>query len=121
MVLPGLSEVSDVIDQKAIRLALADDRFGPKAWLTFYLFGDPEALNAVKPGLLAMDAVNLNGEEGGCLYAKVPVKLERAEIEEAVARVHSLGSEHDVRIDIVDLDSSAEVSSSKFITLWTTP
>ena len=108
-----------MIDDEIIQLAVADDRFGSNAWLTFYLFGDPEALRAMKPGLIAMDAVNLEGEEGGCLYAKVPVHLEKAEIEETVTNVRSLGSEHNVRIDIVDLDSSADVGSSKFFTLWT--
>lgn len=120
MVLSGLSEVS-VIEDKLIQLAVADERFGSNAWLTFYLFGDPEALKSMMPGLIAMDAVNLEGEEGGCLYAKAPVKLERAEIEKTVANVRSLGSKHNVRIDIVDLDSSADVGSSKFFTLWTAP
>ena len=110
-----------MVDDDAIQCALADDRFGPNAWLTFYLFGDPEALRAMKLGLIAMDAVNLDGEEGGCLYAKVPVQLERTEIEKAVTNVRSLSGEHDVRVDIVDLDSSAEVSTSKFFTLWTAP
>lgn len=121
MVLPGLSKVRGVIDDGVIQLALADNRFGSNAWLTFYLFGDPEALRAMKPGLIAMDAVNLDGEEGGCLYAKAPVQLERTEIERTVTNVRSLGSEHDVRVDIVDLDSSNEVASSKFFTLWTAP
>ncbi|MBX7532671.1 hypothetical protein K3165_07035 [Qipengyuania sp. 1XM1-15A] len=110
-----------MIDDGAIQLALADDRFGSNAWLTFYLFGDPEALRAMKPGLIAMDAVNLDGEEAGCFYAKVPVQLERTELERTIANVRALSSEHDVRIDIVDLDSSADVSSSKFFTLWTAP
>lgn len=110
-----------IVDDEAIQRALADDRFGSNAWLTFYLFADPEALRAMKPGLTAMDAVNLEGEEGGCLYAKVPVHLERTEIAKTVTNVRSIGSEHDVRIDIVDLDSSAEVGSSKFYTLWTAP
>ena len=121
MVLPGLSEMRGVIDEGVIQLALADDRFGPDAWLTFYLFGDPDALRAMKPGLIEMDAVNLDGEEGGCLYAKVPIQLERTEIERTVTNVRSLGSEHDISIDIVDLDSSADASSSKFFTLWTAP
>ena len=110
-----------VIDDGAIQLALADDRFGSNAWLTFYLFGNPEALRAMKPGLIAMNAVNLDGEECGCLYAKVPVQLERTEIERTVTNVRSLRREHDISIDIVDLDSSTDVGSSKFFTLWTAP
>ena len=110
-----------MIDDEVIQLALADDRFGPNAWLTFYLFGDPRALRAMKPGLIIMDAINLDNEEAGCFYAKMPVQLERTELERTIANVRALGSEHDVRIDIVDLDSSADVSSSKFFTLWTAP
>ena len=121
MVLPGLSEVRGVIKDEIIQLAVADERFGSSAWLTFYLSGYPDDLRAMKPRLIAMDAVNLDGEEGGWLYAKVPVQLKRTEIEKTVTNVRSLTSEHDVRIDIVDLDSSADASSSKFFTLWTAP
>lgn len=93
-----------MIDDEIIQEALADSRFEPSVWLTFYLFGDPAALKAMKPELIEMDAVNLDGEEGGCLYAKIPVQLDRNVIEKTINAVRSLGRENDVRIDIIDLD-----------------
>ena len=110
-----------MIDDEIIQEALADGRFEPSVWLTFYLFGDPAALKAMKPELIEMDAANLDGDEGGCLYAKVPVQLDRKVIEKTINAVRSLGLENDVRIDIIDLDSSPSVGSSTFITLWAAP
>lgn len=55
MVLPGLPEVKEgrpVIDDEIIQEALADGRFEPNVWLTFYLFGDPASLKAMKPELI---------------------------------------------------------------------
>ena len=108
-----------MIDRTAITKAREDPAFGDEGWLTFYLAGDPSQHAAMKPGLQAMKAVNLSGAEGGFVYAKIPVELDESEITQRVSQVRSLAEQSEIRIDIIDLDATAYVTTSNFYTLWT--
>ena len=108
-----------MIDRGAIEGARSHPAFGDACWLTFYLFGNPDCHAAMKPGLLKLEAVNLGGAEGWFVYAKVPVSLDENEIETRISAVHQLADEADVDVEIIDLDSSSDVTQSKLFTLWT--
>ena len=106
------------IDWTAVEDAKSHDAFENAAWLTFYLFGDPPLHQKMRPALERLGARNLEGSEGGAVYAKVPVELCVEDIEEKIDTVRAMASEAGVEVDIIDLDSSSEVEHSKFFTLW---
>lgn len=108
-----------MIDRIAIAKAREDPAFGDDGWLTFYLAADPFQHAAMRPGLETFNAVNLDGTESGFVYAKLPIALKEDQIAQRVAQVHKLAEKTGVRIDIIDLDASADVRGSKFYTLWT--
>lgn len=107
-----------MIDQTTLANARNDAAFGDDGWLTFYLVGALEQHQAMKPALIELGAVNLEGAEYGFVYAKVPVSLNAVEIEERIAQVRDLAGKANVKVDIIDLDASDVVERSKFYTLW---
>lgn len=110
-----------MIDRAAIEKATNDPAFGTEGWLTFYLLGNPDRHEAMAPALVALEAINLGGGEGGFVYAKVPVPLDEREIETRVKQVQALTDASGVEILVIDLDSAAAAERSKFYTLWRTP
>lgn len=106
------------LDSDAVAKAKADAAFAEQAWLTFYLFGDPWRHHALKPALVALGARNLDGAEGGMVYAKVPVTLEARDIEQKVDEVRHLASAVGLEIHIIDVDSSEDVERTTFYSLW---
>lgn len=54
------------------------------------------------PALVALEAINLGGSEGGFVYAKVPVPLDEREIETRVKQVQALADASGVEILVVD-------------------
>lgn len=108
-----------MIDGAAISKAREDPAFGDDGWLTFYLAGNPCQHAAMRSGLESLNAVNLDGAESGFIYAKLPVPLEVEQIAQRIAQVRKLAEKAEVRIDVIDLDASADVQGSKFYTLWT--
>ncbi|MDG6080155.1 hypothetical protein E3U23_13250 [Erythrobacter litoralis] len=107
-----------MIDKSAFAKALAHRAFGSDAWLTFYLEGPSDRHEAMRDGLLALDARNLEGSESGFVYAKLSVALDQDAIEERINAVADLASKAGVEIGIIDLDSEFDVEISKFFTLW---
>ncbi len=106
------------LDADAVAKAKADAAFAEQAWLTFYLFGDPWRHHAMKPALVALGAQNLDGAEGGMVYAKVPVTLEVRDIAQKVDEVRLLASGIGLEIHIIDIDSSGDVERATFFSLW---
>jgi hypothetical protein len=110
-----------MIDQSAIEMARNDPASEHNAWLTFYLMGSPLRHASMEPGLKAVNAVNLGGAEGGFVYAKVPVSMNAAEIEERISYVRKLADDAEVAIELIDLDSSEDIAQTKTYTLWAAP
>lgn len=106
------------LDWDALASARADAAFADDAWLTFYLRGDPSRHDAMKPALVAIGARNLEGAEGGFVYAKVPVTLDAQGIEQTVDEVRQLAAKCGLEIDIIDLDSSDDIQKTKVYFLW---
>ena len=106
------------IDWTIVADAKSHDAFENAAWLTFYLFGDPSLHEKMRPSLERLGARNLEGSEGGSVYAKVPVELCVEDIEQKIDTVRTLAFEAGVEVDIIDLDSSSEVEQSTFFILW---
>ena len=102
----------------ALTSAKADEAFADDAWLTFYLCGDPDYHGAMKPELVDLGARNLDGAEGGFVYAKVPVRLDPVDIEQKIQIVRQLSARHGLDIAIIDLDSSDDIWISKCYFLW---
>ncbi|AKM06911.1 hypothetical protein [Pelagerythrobacter marensis] len=109
----------DEVVWAGLEKAKAHKDFESGSWLTFYLAGQPENLRKSFPELKLMNAENLDGEEGGFLYPKIPVELERSDIEEKIMKVCSIADRLGLNNSIIDLDACPEVEQSKFFTLWT--
>lgn len=106
------------LDFDALAKAKADAAFSQQAWLTFYLFGEPWRHDELKPTLVALGARNLDGAEGGMVYAKVPMMLDFNDIEQTVQEVRQLASRVGLEIHIIDLDSTDDVVRATFYSLW---
>ena len=109
----------DEIFWDGLEAAKAHADFQNGGWLTFYLMGHPSSHRSTWLELKRLGTVNLKGEEGGFVYAKFPVSLDQAKIEQVFETVWKLASEADLDCQIVDLDASPDVERSKFFTLWT--
>ena len=109
----------DEIVWDGFEAAKAHPNFADGAWLTFCLMGHPDNHRSAWPEFQKLGAVNLEGEEGGFVYAKFPVSLDRSRIEQVVEKVWKLSSDADLDCSIIDLDASTDVERSKFFTLWT--
>lgn len=107
-----------MIDRDAIQKARQDREFTQNGWLTFYLVGAPDRHAKMAAGLQELEAVNLSDGVGGFVYAKVPVSIEEAAIEQQISKVRLLAEKTGVEIDLIDLDSGSDVEKSRFYTLW---
>jgi hypothetical protein len=87
-------------------------------WLTFYLSAEPARLGPLADDLAKIGGSNLDGAEGAFLYAKMPVRLDAADIQRVAADVSAMAATHQVDLDLIDLDSSPEVSRARFFTLY---
>ena len=106
------------LDQAALEQAFADKRFGNSACLTFYLVGDPDNHLSMRANLEEMGASNLDGAEWGFVYAEVPIALNKDCVLRRIDQGASFAGEGGILIDLIDIDSSPDVESSKFYTLW---
>jgi hypothetical protein len=109
--------ISPTTLSEALSKAASSPEFGSDAWLTFYLCGDPSNLTSLADELAALGGRNLEGAEEGFLYAKLPVRLDAADIQRAAGETSALAEQHKVIVDHIDLDSSPAVGSSKFFSL----
>jgi hypothetical protein len=64
---------------------------------------------------------NLEGWEGGCLYAKVQVERSIAAIVETAEAAKELCARHGAEILLIDADTSPDVEHSTFVTLYRFP
>lgn len=110
--------IDDLKLREALKKAENADEFEDNAWLTFYLEGETGRLESLAGDLAQLGAQNLDGTEGGFLYAKLPTKLLADEIESTVSKVHALAVQHAINVGLIDLDSSQDVQSSTFFTVY---
>ena len=110
--------IPDDVIVDAISKARRMPEFDESAWLTFYLSAPPENLETISSLLGQIGGQNLDGSEGGFLYAKLPTKLELDDVRQRAEQVSELAQQCDVSIALIDLDSSCEVIRSKFLNLF---
>jgi len=101
----------------ALDKAASSSDFGADGWLTFCLCGEPAKLRALADDLAALHARNLEGAEGGFLYAKLPVQLDVSDIQRIEGFVSGAAERHGIIIDHIDLDSSPDIGGSKSFSL----
>ncbi|MEH6789684.1 hypothetical protein [Parasphingorhabdus sp.] len=106
------------IDSGKVREAQTHADFSENAWLTFYLAGQSNDLDALSVALEKFGARNLEGSKGGFVNAKIPVSLTESDIIDRVDQVRKQADRFNISIDIVDLDPTDESHSKKFYTLW---
>ena len=109
----------DIAD-RAREIASLPDFDVPDWWLTFYLAGQPAQLDAFGEALAgdAFRAVNLDGSEGGFLYPKVPVSADPTNVAAIAVTVAEQANSFDVSVLSVDVDTSPDVTNSKFKLLY---
>ena len=76
--------------------------------------GNEVHLRALALDLSSMSAENLDGAEGGFIYAKVPVVVDAHNVETVAQNVAALAKQHGVEVAHIDLDSSADSAVSRF-------
>lgn len=91
---------------------------GDRLWLTFYLTGPPENLQQVSEGLKARGWVNVDGWEGAFLYPKMQVEKSVDAVVRAAEATQKLCVSHGIKILNIDADTSPDVESSQFVTLY---
>ncbi len=94
---------------------------GDRLWLTFYLCGQPEDLRILSGFLDNRGWTNVQGGEGGFIYPKIQVEKSVSAIVEAAEATRELCDPLDVRIDLIDADTSPDVQRSKFEILYRGP
>ena len=109
--------ISTAAVTEALGKAVSSSDFGDEAWLTFYLCGASKNLTSLADDLANLGARNLDGAEGGFIYAKMPVLLNADDILRVAHETSALAERHNIIVDHIDLDSSPEVDSSKFFSL----
>jgi hypothetical protein len=97
--------------------AASSPEFADDAWLTFYLCGEQSSLESLAGDLAALGARNLDGAEGGFIYAKMPVRLNADDVLRVATEIDALAERRRVIVDHIDLDSSPEIGGSKFFCL----
>lgn len=100
------------------KIDAASDFSGNRVWLTFYLSGPPEKLRWVAEALADMGWLNADGWEGAFLYPKVQADKTARAIVEVAHTAQDLCDAHDVEILTIDADTSPDVQSSTFVTLY---
>jgi len=110
--------IDDLLLKNALAKAASSGTFGDSAWLTFYLEGPTVKLESLVESLVPIGGQNLDGAEGGFVYAKLPVALQSDDIKQLASRVCSLATQHGVNVGLIDLDSTENVANSKFFTLY---
>jgi hypothetical protein len=104
---------ADIADR--IRVIRALPEFAIRNWwLTFYLTGSKASLALMADQLTAIDAVNLDGADGGFLYPKLSVPSNSEAVIALVGRVQKLAAAFEVEILNVDVDTAADVRCSRF-------
>ena len=102
-------------DQIGANLAALDAVPGFSAerlWLTVYLSGHPDELRLVAEALSAGDW------ESAFLYPKVEVERTAPSIVAVARRVQTLCELHAVDLLNIDADTSCDVQTSRFVTLY---
>ncbi len=89
-------------------------------WLTFYLSGSPDKLDALSAELHTGGWVNVQGGEGGFLYPKVHVEKSLGAIVRLAEETEKLCAPLGVEIDLIDADTSPD-QQSQFETLYRSP
>jgi hypothetical protein len=91
---------------------------GDHLWLTFYLCGPPERLALLAVALRAHGWINLDGGQGGFVYAKVQAEKSFAAIVETAESTDMLCAEHGIDIDLITADTSPDVEHCQFEILY---
>ena len=100
-------------------MVAADPQFSAaQVWLTFYLAGEPSRLRELADKLSADGWCDTDGWEGAFLYPKIEADRSAAPIIELAKGVIALCADLGVEVTNIDADTSADVASSKFITLY---
>lgn len=86
----------------------------PDWWLTFYLTGSQPRLALMADKLTAIDAVNLEDTDSGFLYPKLAVQSTPEAVIALLQRVQELAAASGIEIMNVDVDTAADVRSSRF-------
>lgn len=86
----------------------------PTWWLTFYLTAPSQKLEAIAERLLAFQAINLGGTEGGFLYPKLPVSSDPQAVSSLIEQIEKIAASCSVEMLQVDADTSPDGFSSKF-------
>tara|TARA_R110002124_G_scaffold244268_1_gene409360 strand:- start:461 stop:823 length:363 start_codon:yes stop_codon:yes gene_type:complete len=108
-------------DQIGANLAALDAVPGFSAerlWLTVYLSGHPDELRLVAEALSAEGWRNTGDWESAFLYPKVEVERTAPSIVAVARRVQTLCELHAVDLLNIDADTSCDVQTSRFVTLY---
>jgi hypothetical protein len=112
------ADLARQIEANYRQAAAASGFRGADLWLTFYLCGPPEKLETIAGPLTSFGATNISGSESGFLYPKIPIRSEIASALEIVDLVGRTCADAGIEIVAIDLDTEADVGTSKFVTLF---
>jgi hypothetical protein len=107
----------DEIRRRVAAIAAMPDFETADWWLTFYATGPEERLVRLATLLGPLGAVNLDGADGGFLYPKMPVAHEPENVADLIIHVRDIAEREGVEILSVDIDTSADVTRTKFAEL----
>jgi hypothetical protein len=86
----------------------------PAGWLTYYLDAIPEVLQLAVANLSEAGLSNLDGAEGGFLYAKQPTAFDESALISNIESIASLCDDLGVKVSHIDLDTSPDAEQLKF-------
>lgn len=116
-----MAEKTALHDQVSAKLAVVDavpGFAGERIWLTFYLCGHPEKLRSVAEALAAQGWQNTGDWDSAFLYPKVEVERTVPSIVAVARRVQTLCEANAVDLLNIDADTSCDVRTSRFVTLY---
>jgi len=109
---------AEQIGENLSKVEARSEFVGDRVWLTFYLSGPPERLAQLAVALRDRGCVNLDGGEGGFIYAKVEAERSLAVIVEAAEATDMLCVEHGIDIDLITADTSPDLEQCQFEILY---
>ncbi|MCW2410876.1 MULTISPECIES: hypothetical protein [unclassified Sphingobium] len=89
-----------------------------RLWLTFYLSGPLLNLESVSHFLAREGWANTDGWDFGFLYPKLEVEKTVPAIVAVAVKMHDLCRPYGIDIINIDADTSPDVTTSKFVTLY---
>jgi hypothetical protein len=106
------------IASNLVRMLVSPTFAGERIWLTCYLSGAPESLHRLAEELGRGGWANTEGWEDGFIYPKLKVRKSMDAILEVAHAVQNCCHAYDADILSIDADTSADVKSSQFVTLF---